>query len=390
MADSEATSPAKTGDATQNTGSDGLTLGQAAARLFASAEKAAAQQLPETAAVETTTEQSAPPETKAAAEAEVASVETDPEAPITTEETTAENETGGEGDEVLSPTTLDDKLKAKIQKRIDKEVGKRKVLEARLAEMEAKLNTQTPSPDQQTQAQATTPIVLGNQALAHVQDTGTLHQLEKQAKDAIRWAEQTLDTPKSWKTSTQVDPVTGEESVVKTTMIGDKAYDEAAIKAIMRTARVTLEDEIPERRQFLVQRDQMRDWARKEHPFLNDKSSPEYQQAQAMLRDPWIQMRPDAEWIVATQIEGIKALEAKKVAAKKTAEQPPKPKAPVQKPAGDQTAVSATTAATRVSADAGQRLAMKAEREKLMAKGGVTAAEAAGFLERNQRTRNSR
>jgi hypothetical protein len=398
MRDNEASSPAPTGDATE-TGSDGLTAGQAAAQLFASSERAAkavTQEPPEPAAEQTTPEQSETTTTPAA-EAEAASADTSTEVDDTAEETPAEATTEDEGESVLSPSpTLSPAQQEILNKRIGKEVRKTEAIkaqfEARIAELEAKLK-QAPAATttaEQPQTAAPPPPPVGNQPLAEISDPNALFQLKQQAKEAVRFAEDTLDNPRAWKNRIETDPDTQEQVTTKVTRIGDKEYTESDIKAIMRRARITLEDHIPQREQFLGMRQRAVQAARQEFPFLTDKTSPDYQKAQTMLRDPWIQMRPDAEWIVATQIEGLKAIEARKAASKTKAEAPAKPKVPAVKPSSDQTAVSTTGAATRVAPDVAKRMHMKAESEKLMAKGGVTAAEAAAFLQRNDRPRNSR
>lgn len=391
MTDGEATSPAVKG---VEKGSEGLTSDQAAARLFASAAKATAQKATEQAVEKIIPEESDEPEEVTTAEAQPASAETGAEetAPAdqsaTADEETAEAETEETADYVLSPATLDEKLKAKIQKRIDKEVGKRKALETRLAEMEAKLATQGRVQDPaataaQPGANGSVPITTPSHPLAKINDVATLNEHHKLAKDAMRWAEDTLENPKAWKVKTEVDNATGEETTTRTTTLGKDVYDEAQIRAIRREAKIALEDHIPERRAFLAQQLQAQKTARDSYPFLNDKNSPEYAQAQSMLRDPWVQMRPDAEWIVGTQIMGIKALEAQRAAATKKAA-PATPKAPAAKPSSDQAVVSASGSQSRISADTAKRIGQKAEREKLMEKGGITAADAAVFLERRQ------
>lgn len=390
MNENEATSPAKTGDA-NSTGTDGLTLAQAAAQLLANSKKPAAPQAEAPVAEETTPEtptETLEDDTPATEAQDDASAETDPEEPATADETTADEETEGEADEVLSPSQLDEKLRAKIHKRIGKEVAKRKVLETRIAELESKLNQQPTQPTQEpAPTTPPTPIAAPNAPLANIQDPAQLAQHRQLAKDALRWAEDTLENPRAWKTKTDLDPDTGEELSVRVTMIGKETYTEDQVRSIRREAKVTLEDHIPAREQFILARQQATVAAQEAYPWLKDKSSPEYQQAQAMLRDPWVRMRPDAEWIVATQIEGIKSLKARQEAAKAATKS--KPKAPAARPSSDQAAVPATGSATsRISPDSAARAARQAEREKMMAKGGITAAEAASFLLRN-RTRNS-
>lgn len=388
------------------TGSGGLTSEQAAARLFANAAKAAAQRPTEQAAEKTPLAEPPAPSTEVpAAEAQPASAETattegaqaEPET-VTTDESTTGGEPADANDDVLSPATLDEKLKSQIQKRIDKEVSRRKALETRIAEMEAQLNaraqpnTTTSDPANGAANNSNTigevPLMVPNQPLAKVNDLPSLKQQEQMAKDALRWAEDTLENPRAWKVKTDVDPDTGAEVATRITTIGKEVYDEAAIRAVRRDAKIMLEDHIPQRKEFLTQRTQAQKTAHDSYPFLRDKNSADYQLAQQMLRDPWVQMRPDAEWIVGTQITGIRALEQRRADAVKKAE-PAKPKPAPAKPSNDQSAVSSSGSPSRVNADTAQRLARSADRTKLVAKGGITAAEAAAFLERSSNSRKS-
>ena len=98
-----------------------------------------------------------------------------PEAETTTENADSEPQEGkeaesteeaeGKADEVLSKeqSNLDDKTRQKIQKRIDREVGKRKALEEQLKQLNEKLNAVSQQPPQQAHH-------IGNQT--HITDEG--------------------------------------------------------------------------------------------------------------------------------------------------------------------------------------------------------------------------
>lgn len=393
MTNDVAASPAKTGDETR---SESLTADQAAARLFASAAKAPAQKpVAPPAAAETSPEQSAPSNENAAAEAQPASAEAETPTPAPEDETTAAETTDEPADDVLSPAPLDEELKAKVQKRIDKEIHRRKLAETQMVSLQNRLKeleSRTTNPAQQTGATQTSntgknlPLAVPNQPLANINDMAALTQLKQSAKAAVRWAEDTLDNPKAWKVQTEVDPQTGEEKSKRVLTVGKDIFDEDQVRAYKRDNKITLEDHVPAREDFLQVRARASKDAREAYSFLNDATAPEYQQAQSMLRDPWVQMRPDAEWIVATQIMGIKGLEAARAAAKNKAD-PTKPKPVTAKPGSDQSAVSQSGAPSRMAPEAARRLASSKEREALQGKGGITAAEAAAFLERSATTR---
>lgn len=398
----EATSPAATGDAkpaasaVEKSGSGNLTTGQAAARLQASAQLFADAAKPSPAAAEETApetpaEAGEPAPTNSAAEAPAASVartgdDAEPEE--------SEAEATGETDPVPSQSTskFTPEQQRIFDKRVGKEMGKRQAAEARLQETEARLKELEGRAIAPAPPATTTPPVpfSGPSPLAQYNDLASLGQLQLQAKEAVRWADQVLDTPRAWKTKTETDPDSGEENSYKVTQIGDKVYTEAEVKGIMRRAKVTLEDDIPARVQYVNVRSQALSAAHQEFPFLTDKSSPDYHRAQQILRDPRLSSFPDAEWIVGMQIEGERATAARKAAAKTAAESKGKPKAAAPKPASDQTAVSSANTAARVPVATGVKAALAAEQKKLSMKGGITTAEAIASLTNRERLRNSR
>lgn len=379
----EATSPAKTGDAPV-TGSGNLTMGQAAARLFASEQKAQQQQPAQPAAEQIPPEQSETTETTPAAEAETASPEASPEgtAPAAAEETPAAAETIPEedADTVHSQTSFTPEQQAILNKRIGKEVKKTAAIkeqyERKIAEMEARLNERATSPATETPAAPPAPIAAGDQPLANIHDFTALGTLQKQAKDAIRYVEEVLDR------NADGEPL-------------PQGWDKKSLKEAARNARITLEDHIPMRAQFITQRQQFSQQAAQEFPYLTDKSAPEYQSVQAAYRShPWLNSLPNADMIVAFQIEGMKAIEAKRAAAKAASTTPAKPlikPAATVRPGGDQTAApSGASPATRVPVETATRQKLAAEKAKILAKGGVTAEEGVALLQRNEQLRKLR
>lgn len=371
----EATSTAsQTVDAKSNE-SDGLTLGQAAAKLFAQSQskaKAEAQKATEKTAPETSQEE--PEQTQeTVAEPEAGSAEKPTEESEAADQTTADQETEETEDDVLSNRTpLDEKTKQRIQKRIDKEVGKRKQLEGRLNELESLLREK-----ETQQAQPPVTVVAPSDLppnIAAINDLAGVEKLRKDAKDASRWAEAQLDAEADGETLPE-------------------GWDRKKLKEVMRNAKVALEDHIPQRETFIKQRQQLQAQAHKKFPFLTDRTSPDYQAAQAAFRsNPWLHHLPNADFIVGVQIKGLKALAAEEAAEAEKAKAkaaPAKPKVPV-KASSDETAVSSTGATARVATATAQKQAVASERAKIEAKGHVTAQEAAAILLRNEQNRNSR
>ena len=287
---------------------------------------------------------------------------------------------------------LDEKTKQRIQKRIDKEVGKRKALEQRIAELEAQ-RQQPPAPEVQSQSPESVPMrggPTGNPMVDKANTVQELDKLEDLAHQTIGDVQDALD-----------NPLLGREPEDTIKLSDGHEWTRQALLELRKSAREVLRL-APKKRQavhgFETQRHQATEIARKEFEFLRDKSSPEYQQAQVLLRDPWVQQNPNAEWFTAVYVRGLKALAADKAADKaatkgKTEEAAkPKPKVvtPPLKPTTDQTAVSSTGGPSRASPDSQRAGALNAERAKYEAKGGVTQKEAASLLMRAEQLRTSR
>lgn len=307
------------------------------------------------------------------------------------------------GDDVLSPkSSLDEHHKALVQKRINKEIAKRGVLEAQMKERDAKIAAleaqmqsvrqradTTPPDDAQPQQAPRTVAVPANVPLAEVNDPTSLADLRRQAKEAIRYVEDTLETPRLWKERTVEDPETGAEIKVRVTRLGDQELTEDQLRAVRRQAKVTLEDHIPAREQYLAARAHTQQLAQQKFAFLKDKQSPEYQQVQQFLRNPWAQQNPHSEWIAAVYVKGLKAIEAEEAAGKSATTPPAKPKPAPVKTSTDQTAPAATSSAARVPIGTGARQQLAASEEKVKAKHGITAEDAKQQLLNRERFRNS-
>jgi hypothetical protein len=254
-------------------------------------------------------------------------------------------------------------LQKKIDKRIGKEVAKRKALESRLAQLEAKIGEQSNSPAQAEQsAQKAAPAQMpANVPLAQIDDFQSLSSLQQQAKEAKRFAQDQLDRD-------DFEPI----------QIGDTVLGRSELKAILRNAEKTLDDDIPARSQFLTQKQQSQQVAHQMFPYLKDKNAPEYVLAQqALSQMPWMKNLPNADWIIGVQIEGLRSLEAKQKAAK--TDNKPKP-AMSNRPPSSQTVVSSNGGDVRMPSAAKSASQIEALRSQLSRKGGVTANEAAAFL----------
>jgi len=265
----------------------------------------------------------------------------------------------GEADVPSQDDSTEDKTEKRIEKRIGKEIAKRRALEAQVAELQAQLTQKASQPEQAAQPAPAQPLP-SNVPLAQIEDFQSLQTLRDQAKEAKRFAQEQLDRD-------DFEPV----------RVGDTVLDKGELKAILRNAEKTLDDDIPARAQFLTQKGEAQKLAHQMFPYLKDKQAPEYVLAQqALSQMPWMKNLPNADWIIGVQIEGLKALEAKQKAKPESkpkpamSSKPPASQSVVSSAGGDVRAPSATKAANQI----------EALRMQLSKKGGVTANEAAAFL----------
>jgi hypothetical protein len=266
----------------------------------------------------------------------------------------------GEVDEALShPTSqFTPEQQAIFNKRLGKEVAKRKAAEAELTRLKGlAVQPQVPPPP---------PVVVTptpEQPLANVTDGVQLQKVVEQTRDIRDLALEALDTP-------GVD--------VNGAQIGDKVYTQLQLKNIVRNATRSLEREVPARATFLAQRDQQSRAALQAFPALGQPGTPEHQMAQAIFRNPayaYLHHRTDALHQVGLMIEGDKAIRAKMQAATKPATKPVVPaRAPVSQAAFGGANSPVRTAATNTDA------ALAGEMKKLSGKGGVTGRDLARFL----------
>lgn len=252
-----------------------------------------------------------------------------------------------------------------VQKRIDKERAMRGDLEREIQALKA--NAGKPEV-------VHVPAPTDANPLADVSDVQTLTTRHKEAKEAKRWAESLLDS-ESWP---QVD--FGNGKAVDAVKVGDQYLSRQDVRGILRKAEVALEDHIPARLTFLQKQQQVRQAAIAEFPFLQDKNSVEYQQAQKARVDfPWLNHVPEADWFIGAAILGQQTLDARKKAAQ--AAQPAnglklQPKAPPS----SQTAVPATASAPRLTGDKQAARNLAADKEKLGAKGNVSGSEVRNYF----------
>ena len=291
---------------------------------------------------EQTTPAATAPETPSATQV------TTTETPATTEET-AHAEPEATPEDVLSKlTSLDPKTKQLVeaaleerkrhnQEQIDKRIGKitakakadieAMAQRAQLAEQALRQQMSQAQPAQSPPAnQPPLPSTV-----SQAENFDHLNRVANDAKQTIR----------------QVEALLYRDDISQGVQIGDRVWSKAELVEAKLNAQATLEDHIPVRARFLQARDQQAQQALQKFPFLNDSSTPEFAEAQAMFRSPqygWLKQIPNALDFVGNYLVGKKAAQDQQVT--KTMTQKPRP-------SSDQTAVTSASAATpRVAPDA--------------------------------------
>jgi len=275
-----------------------------------------------------------------------------------------ETATTAEPDDVPSQSTsLSPELQAVIDKRIGKEVGRRKAIEEENARLKEQLQKV-----QQPERPATPSA---DQPLANINDVQSLVAQQNEIKEIKRWAQSQLIT----------------DAIDRSGHIEahGRQYTKADLHAIVLNADRVLEDQIPQRYQFLQARQQAEQQALDRFPWMHDRASEEYQLYQATLKKyPFLQALPDAPVVVGVQITGARYLEQQ---AKATAEAKAKPVVPVvtkTTPPASQVAAGAAPGAIRESGSGSAQKAMAAEIERLKKSGNVTAKDVAKVLQQQE------
>lgn len=342
----------------------------AAKQLARMVESAPAEQKPtaETPSAEPATEatQEAPTEAKADETKEEAEKSETPE------------ESKEEADEVLSPETnsLDPKLQDKINRRIGKEVAKTKreiaarvAAETELATLKAQLAEKQDAPKEEVVVP-----VPANVPLADIDTPAKLEQLKHTAKTEMRWAESWLD-----------------EDIPPEGIMTDRGLaTKKDLKTLIRNARIVQEDLIPQREKFLTSKSEAQTKAFEKFEYLKDPKHPGYQLAQQAKREnaAWLNMLPNADYIVGVYVKGVMAMQAEEAAKASTPK--PTPSKIKPRPTGGQAEVASDSSASRVPVGTLKQQALDNELNKLKAKGGVSAKDFAAHLASNQLIRLTR
>jgi hypothetical protein len=252
----------------------------------------------------------------------------------TTTDETAEAESTEEDskEEVLSHDKgLSPELQETLNKRIGKEVAKRKVLEEQINAIKSEFEALKASQEEAVSVPPPAPVAtLPNTPLANINDIDGLRSEHQTAREIMRLVEDALES----------------DGVENGFVFEGQTYTKQQLRQIRRNAERTINDYIPQRAQFLQQRDEYTKKAVEVFPWAKDKTSKEYKQAvQLMRQDPRLGSSVDGLYAAGIYLKGLQAIEAERSA---------KPKTPVKAPSSQLASPVAATKA-RVSDEEGEQ-----------------------------------
>lgn len=274
--------------------------------LFADPEEQQTQ-----AETETDTEEEEPESSEEVAEDETESEDSETESNV-------EDDNADEAEESKADDEdkQDKKLSKGVQKRIDKLVAQKKEAEAKLNALAEKL-AETESLAANSPKDFA-PVDKGLNPYFKLQSDTDVHAEIRNARQVRRWAEENPD-------GAVVAGKNGEEV----------EYSADDIRKIKLNAIDALEEHLPSQMNYIQTRKQFDAEAEKTYPFWKQRSSSEYQYANALLREfPEIQKFPDFKLSIGDMIEGKRIRESKVKPTSAIKKAPSNPKqtasAPVQ------------------------------------------------------------
>lgn len=198
-----------------------------------------------------------------------------------------------------------------------------------IAELKRELaDTKAKQPEVTAQANASAPVVIDNR-LEQITDLRELESVEAKSRDTLRSADRALDTVDDLRDAVDVDPDQVVQQLKAAKYDPPECRDElvkflADIKRGIRAERAKAAenlDAIPRRRSHLQQEAQVTEAASLDYPWLRDKQGDDYKLFEQVVKSrPQVrQLGPDWPFIVAVQIEGMKALNARRSAKAKAA-----------------------------------------------------------------------
>lgn len=227
-----------------------------------------------------------------------------------------------ESPEMEAPWTP--KMQEAFDKRIGKEVAKRKALEERLQALESNRQTDENSP---------APAQPAASPLDRIEDPNQLAQQEETAENVVSHVERQLDV-------LEEDP-DGVERWLKSNQVNLPDYEPATMRAHLRDVRQQARDilrQAPRRREALREQAAYRQQAEQTFTWLSNAESPEAQSYHNIVQKyPGVKsLGNDWPVMVGVVVEGLKAVKARQALAAKPKAAKPKatPPAPPRQPRG--------------------------------------------------------
>lgn len=226
-------------------------------------------------------------------EGEVDSEEEDQE--TTSEETDSEDnaeEADDEEEEDVKEEDTSSKMPRGIQKRIDKLVAQKKALEAKLQQLSEQ--DQSKSTDE-NQEKLIVPVGKNLNPYFSLQTEGEVYAEIEKAWAVRDWAE---DHP---------------DGAVVLNKDGEEVeYSAEEVRKAKKNAIHALEKHLPKQLNYIAVRKQFDSEAEKAYPFLKDRSNPDYQYVNALVKEfPEIVRFPDYKLSLGDMVEGKKLRESK-------------------------------------------------------------------------------
>ena len=280
------------------------------------------------------------PETETDSDADHAESEEQPsESEEDTEEPDEESEESEEPDEEDDSylDSLKESAAKKARKRIDKLTARAKEAEEQLKAREEALQTLEQRLSKLEKGEQ--PQQEGQRFTDKVKAASSpeeLQELYSTAREAKKWARGALVSDRF-----QYDADSGEDVIIAN---GAKLTKQQ-VSQILSEAEDAIEQVIPSRAQYIQARQTADKNAESDFPAWRDRSNPDYERLQGIYNDDqfgeFFQAAPNGRYLAGVMLEGIKALEAKKVSkdappAKPKAQQKIAPKVP----SGDEGMVS--------------------------------------------------
>lgn len=221
-----------------------------------------------------------------------------------------------------------------INRRIGKEVAKRRAAEARIEALETRLEQMSQTPPAQQPAQTT-------QLLDNVNNEAELETVLGQAREARTYARDASD-----RLADESEAVITElrNAGVRIPEDAELSLVRAELRKIRRNAESVLDREGAARK-TIQQRAQYAQQVAKDFRWVKDRTSEEYATFRSAREHPAVRSRPDADFLAAIIVEGLSSYKArttkpvpKPAAVRRPAPQPGRPAATRVEPNGSEAA----------------------------------------------------